>query len=143
MAVCLVLLIVLRSIRDTALVMFPLILAAVYTGATSVVLDLPFNFANVIVLPLLFGLGVASGIHLVVRARRANDTAALMRTSTPRAVLFSALTTIASFGSLALSGHRGMTSMGQLLTIAIVYTLLCALFVLPATLRWIEHRTDR
>ena len=142
-AVCLVLLIVLRSIRDTALVMFPLILAAVYTGATSVVLDLPFNFANVIVLPLLFGLGVASGIHLVVRARRANDTAALMRTSTPRAVLFSALTTIASFGSLALSGHRGMTSMGQLLTIAIVYTLLCALFVLPATLRWIEHRTDR
>ena len=135
-AVCIVLLIVLRSVRDLALVIFPLILAAVYTGATSVFLSLPLNFANVIVLPLLFGLGVASGIHLVARARRTGDIAALMRTSTPRAVMLSALTTIASFGSLALSGHRGMTSMGQLLTIAIVFTLICALIVLPAALRW-------
>jgi len=135
-AVCIVLLILLRSVRDLALVIFPLILAAVYAGATSVFLSLPLNFANVIVLPLLFGLGVASGIHLVARARRTGDIAALMRTSTPRAVMFSALTTIASFGSLALSGHRGMTSMGQLLTIAIVFTLICELIVLPAALRW-------
>ena len=142
-AVCIVLLVVLRSVRDTVLVIFPLILAAIYTGAASVLLDLPFNFANVIVLPLLFGLGVASGIHLVIRARRATDTKALMQTSTPRAVLFSALTTIASFGSLALSGHRGMTSMGQLLTIAIVFTLLCALIVLPALLKWTEQRAER
>lgn len=139
-AVCIVLLVVLRSVRGTLLVIFPLLLAAIYTGAASVLLDLPFNFANVIVLPLLFGLGVASGIHLVIRARRTPDTKALMRTSTPRAVLFSALTTIASFGSLALSGHRGMTSMGQLLTIAIVFTLLCTLIVLPATMRWVERR---
>ena len=142
-AVCIVLLVVLRSVRDTVLVIFPLILAAIYTGAASVLLDLPFNFANVIVLPLLFGLGVASGIHLVIRARRVADITALMRTSTPRAVLFSALTTIASFGSLALSGHRGMTSMGQLLTIAIVFTLLCALIVLPALLKWTEQRAER
>ena len=139
-AVCIVLLVVLRSVRDTLLVIFPLLLAAIYTGAASALLDLPFNFANVIVLPLLFGLGVASGIHLVIRARRTPDTKALMRTSTPRAVLFSALTTIASFGSLALSGHRGMTSMGQLLTIAIVFTLLCTLIVLPATMSWVERR---
>ena len=52
--------------------------------------------------------------------------------STPRAVMFSALTTIASFGSLALSGHQGMTSMGQLLTIAIGYTLLSTIVILPA-----------
>ena len=142
-AICVVLLGVLRSVRDTLLVIFPLVLAAVYTSAASVLLDLPFNFANVIVLPLLFGLGVASGIHLVVRARRATDTKALMRSSTPRAVLFSALTTVASFGSLALSGHRGMTSMGQLLTIAIVFTLLCTLIVLPAAMRWVERRAVR
>ncbi len=142
-AVCVVLLVVLRRVRDTLLVIFPLVLAAIYTGAASVLLDLPFNFANVIVLPLLFGLGVASGIHLVIRARRATDTASLMRTSTPRAVLFSALTTIASFGSLALSGHRGMTSMGQLLTIAIAFTLVCALIVLPALMIWVERRAAR
>ena len=140
-AVCLVLLVLLRSVIDVALVLFPLVLAAIFTGATAVLLGLPFNFANVIVLPLLFGLGVASGIHLVTRARRTVDTVELMRTSTPRAVLFSALTTIASFGSLALSGHRGMTSMGQLLTIAVAYTLVSTLIVLPALLKWIERRT--
>lgn len=142
-AVCIVLLLVLRSVRDTVLVIVPLILAALYTGATSYLLGLQFNFANIIVLPLLFGLGVASGIHLVIRSRRAADTESLMRTSTPRAVLFSALTTIASFGSLALSGHRGMTSMGQLLTIAIAYALICALVVLPALLVWLQRRADR
>lgn len=140
-AVTIVLLVLLRSTADTALVLFPLVLAASYTGATSYVFGRPFNFANVIVLPLLFGLGVASGVHIVTRARGAADTTALMHTSTPRAVLFSALTTIASFGSLALSGHRGMTSMGQLLTIAVVYTLVCTLIVLPALLRWLERRS--
>ncbi len=138
--VTIVLLAVLRRVADTMLVLAPLVLAALLTGATSVVLDLPFNFANVIVLPLLFGLGVASGVHLVMRRRSSGDAAELLRTSTPRAVLYSALTTIASFGSLALSGHRGMTSMGQLLTIAIVYTLVSTLFVLPALMTWLEQR---
>lgn len=142
-AVGLVLLVVLRRITDTGLVLFPLLLAAIYTGATSFLLGLPFNFANVIVLPLLFGLGVASGVHIVAQVRRSTDTASLMHTSTPRAVLFSALTTIASFGSLALSGHRGMTSMGQLLTVAIAYTLICTLVVLPALLIWLERRRSR
>ena len=103
-------------------------------------MNLPFNFANIIVLPLLFGLGVASGVHMVMRERAADRAIDIMRTSTPRAVLFSALTTIASFGSLALSGHLGMTSMGQLLTIAIGYTLICMLFVLPAMMAWLDRR---
>ncbi|NKB55670.1 MAG: MMPL family transporter [Alphaproteobacteria bacterium] len=141
--VTIILLVVLRRLVDTILVLVPLILAAIFTGATSVLFDLPFNFANVIVLPLLFGLGVASGVHLVNRARHATDIGNLLETSTPRAVLFSALTTIASFGSLALSGHRGMTSMGQLLTIAIFYTLLCTLVFLPALMMWIERRAAR
>jgi predicted RND superfamily exporter protein len=94
-----------------------------------VIFGIPFNFANIIVVPLLIGLGVASGIHLVMRARKNRDD--LMGTSTPRAVLFSALTTVASFGSLSVSGHRGTASMGELLTIAISLTLICALVVLP------------
>ena len=123
---------VLRRARDVALVLTPLGLAAAITTAATVALDLPFNFANVIVLPLLLGLGVASGIHLVMRHRHEPDRLSLLRTSTSRAVLFSALTTIASFGSLMAAGHPGMTSMGELLTVAISSTLVCTLVVLPS-----------
>ncbi|MFQ5984283.1 MAG: MMPL family transporter [Alphaproteobacteria bacterium] len=135
------LLMVLRSLRDALLVLLPLALAALLTVAASVLLDLPFNFANVVVLPLLMGLGVASGIHLVMRARVEADDVALLRTSTPRAVVLSALTTIASFGSLALSSHRGTASMGELLTIAIGFTLICTLIVLPALMALLGPRT--
>ena len=124
--------IVLRRAADIALVLAPLALAAVLTAAAAVALGLALNFANIIVLPLLMGLGVASGIHLVLRRRQESDGARLLTTSTPRAVLFSTLTTVASFGSLALSGHRGMTSMGQLLTLALGFTLVAMLVVLPS-----------
>lgn len=127
------LLIVLRSWRDSALVLAPLLLAALLTLAATVVLGVPFNFANVIALPLLFGLGVAGGIHVVSRART-EGTERLSGSSTPRAVLLSALTTIASFGALALSAHRGTASMGVLLTVAIGLSLLTTLVVLPALL---------
>jgi len=125
------LLIVLRSLRDSLMVMAPLLLAGLLTVAATVVLNVPFNFANVIVLPLLFGLGVSSGINMAVRGRQ-QGARSLLVTSTPRAVLFSALTTIGSFGSLALSTHPGMASMGLLLTVALTFTTLCTLLMLPA-----------
>ena len=135
-AIFVLLITVLRSLRDTMLVIAPLALAALLTVAASVALGISFNFANVIVLPLLAGLGVASGIHLVARAREPEQTTALMQTSTPRAVILSALTTIGSFGSLAVSSHRGTSSMGELLTIAIAFTLISTLIVLPALMSW-------
>jgi hypothetical protein len=134
------LLCLLRSLRDTLLVFYPLVVAGLLTVATAVLFDLSFNFANVIVLPLLMGLGVASGIHLVMRSREALADIALLRTSTPRAVAFSALTTILSFGSLAVSTHRGTASMGILLTIAIGFTLLGGLIALPALMGWLDTR---
>jgi hopanoid biosynthesis associated RND transporter like protein HpnN len=123
---------ILERWRDTALVFAPLLLAGLLTVATAVAIGLPFNFANIIVLPLLFGLGVASGIHLVVREGEEDDIGSALETSTPRAVVFSALTTIGSFGSIALSSHPGTSSMGVLLTVAIAMTLVCTLIVLPA-----------
>ncbi len=138
-AIALLLLVLLRRWAAVVLVLAPLLLAALLTVAATVVFALPFNFANVIVLPLLFGLGVASGLHIELRARQAGPQRVLM-TSTPRAVLFSALTTIGSFGALALSSHTGTASMGILLTIAITLTLVSTLVVLPALLheagRW-------
>jgi hypothetical protein len=130
--IALMLAVLLRNLRDVLFVFAPVTLAAVLTVAASVLLDLPFNFANVIVLPLLFGLGVASAIHFVLRERKEGGSAGVLGTSTPRAVVFSALTTIGSFGSIALSSHPGTSSMGVLLTAAITMTLGCTLVMLPA-----------
>lgn len=130
--ITLFLIVLLRRIGDVLLILFPLALAATLTIAAGVVFNIPFNYANVIVLPLLLGIGVDSGIHLVLRARQSGgeDSAA-----TRRAVFYAALTTIASFGSLTLSNHRGTASMGELLSIAIGFTLLCTLVVLPVAMR--------
>jgi len=132
-AVTLLLLFLWRRVTDAALVLIPLILASALTVAAAVLLGIPFNFADVIVLPLLLGIGVDSGIHLVHRARIGNEsTSNLLATSTARAVAFSAFTTIASFGTLGLATHRGMATLGQLLTLGVCVTLLCNLVVLPA-----------
>lgn len=146
-AIALLLLAVLRSPRDCLMVLVPLMLAAAMTVAAGVLLDLPFNFANVIVLPLLLGLGVDSGIHTVMRARELRrgspgSSGTPEANSTPRAILLSALTTLASFGSLGLSNHPGTASMGTLLTLAIVITLFCILLLLPALLAATERRKE-
>ena len=139
-AIGLLLVVLLRDVRDVLLVFAPLVLAALLTVAASVLGGLPFNFANVIVLPLLFGLGVANGIHLIMRERDEAGVGAVMGTSTPRAVVFSALTTMGSFGSIALSSHPGTSSMGTLLTIAIALTLVCTLVVLPALMAIVPRK---
>ncbi|MBI1366460.1 MAG: MMPL family transporter [Alphaproteobacteria bacterium] len=132
-----------RNISLVFLMMLPLLLAASLTTATGVIFNIPFNYANVIVLPLLLGVGVDSGIHLVLRQQQVKAGEHVYGTSTPRAVFFSALTTVASFGSLMLSSHRGTASMGELLSIAIGYTLICTLIVLPPLFRLGERRAER
>jgi hypothetical protein len=131
-AIALLLLVVLRRLRDIVSVLVPLLLAGLLTLATAVVAGLPLNFANIITLPLLLGIGVAFDIYFVIRWRACEGS--LLRSSTARAVLFSALTTGTAFGSLALSRAPGLAEMGKLLLIALAYTLLCTLFVLPALL---------
>jgi uncharacterized protein len=132
--ITLLLAVLMHRVRDIFLIFAPLTLAALLTVDASVLIGVPFNFANVIVLPLLFGLGVASGIHLVVREHLEHTTIGIIRTSTPSAVVYSALTTIASFATIALSSHPGTASMGILLSIAITMTLVCTLVVLPAAM---------
>ncbi len=122
---------VLRRVVDSLAALVPLVLAALYCGGLAVVLGIPLNFANVIVLPLLFGLGIDSGLHLVVRWREAPG-APLLDNTTPRAVLVSALTTLASFGSLSLSDHPGTASMGQLLMLSLATVLVSVFLILPA-----------
>ncbi len=135
--ICVLLFVVLRRPLDVALVFAPVVLAGLWTLAATVVSGLSFNLANVIVLPLLFGLGVAGAIHLVARVRDSGGTNQAMQTSTPRAVVLSALTTIGSFGSISLSAHPGTASMGVLLMIAISMTMVATLVFLPALMRLI------
>jgi len=133
--ISLVLLLLLRSFRDTLFILIPLLLAATLTGAFSVLIKIPLNFANIIALPLLLGIGVDSAIHIIHRSRSAPpEDGRLLATSSARAVLVSALTTIFSIGNLAFSPHLGTASMGKLLTIGICMTLLCTLIVLPSLL---------
>lgn len=138
--IALMLLTVLGRVKDVLLVFAPLLLAGLYTLAASVLFGVAFNFANVIVLPLLFGLGVAGGIHLVVRERQQANTQQTTTSLTSRAILFSALTTMGSFGSIALSAHPGTASMGLLLSIAITLTLVCTLVFLPALMATLRPR---
>ena len=129
----LVLLILLRSLRNTLLVIWPLLLAGLLTAATNVLLNNPFNFANIIALPLLMGMGVDSGIHIMHRLYASvKEGEHLLQTSTARGVFFSSLTTLLSFTSLAFTNHQGIASMGLLLAIGISFTLICTLIVLPA-----------
>ena len=130
--IALILLLVLRSLRDTLLVLAPLLLAALLTVIACVLLPLPLNFANIIALPLLLGVGVAFDIYFVMNWR--DGETHLLQSPTARAILFSALTTGTAFGSLALSKHPGTASMGLLLIISLIFTLFCTLFVLPALL---------
>lgn len=131
-ATTLVLLLLLRSLRDVLVVMVPLGLASVATVATLVLLDEPFNFANVIGLPLLLGIGVDSGVHVLHRARAGGRDP--LASSTQRAVVYSALTTLAGFANLSFSPHPGTSSMGRILAIGVGYTLIATLVVLPAYL---------
>lgn len=131
-AIALLLFLVLRRVRDVALVLAPLALASLLTVATCAVLKLPINYANIIALPLLLGIGVSFDIYFVTAWRAGHNFP--LQSPTARAVLFSALTTVAAFGSLAASSHPGTSEMGKLLTIALGWTLLSTLLVLPALL---------
>jgi len=130
----------LRSITATLLVLIPLLLAALFTGACTVLLGLPFNFANIIALPLLLGIGIDSSLHMVHRSRSTGVVYEnLLHTSTARAIFYSALTTLVGFGSLVFSTHQGTASMGLLLTVGLFLTLVCVLIILPVLL----HSTSK
>lgn len=141
LVVGLVLLLVLRSLRDTLLVLTPLVLAALFTLAIQVLIGMPLNMANILVLPLIFGLGVDNGIHVVHRFRRDGSVDSLMHSSTPRAVILSTLTTIGTFAALSLSPHQGTASIGLLLTFAVGFLLVLVLCLLPVLLAQFGSRS--
>lgn len=128
-SITLILAFVLRRASDVLVTLVPLLLAAVVTLELTVLFGLPLNFANIIALPLLLGVGVAFKIYYVL-AWREGETS-LLASPLTRAVLFSAMTTATAFASLWLSNHPGTSSMGKLLSLALVTTLVAAVLFQP------------
>jgi hopanoid biosynthesis associated RND transporter like protein HpnN len=122
--------ITLRRITDVLLTLVPLLVAGAVTLEICVLIKLPLNFANIVALPLLLGVGVAFKIYYVTAWRSGRTN--LLQTSLTRAIFFSALTTATAFGSLWLSSHPGTSSMGKLLALSLVTTLAAVLLFQPA-----------
>ncbi|MDB5723518.1 MAG: hopanoid biosynthesis-associated transporter HpnN [Novosphingobium sp.] len=130
--VSLLLFAVLRSVREVAFTLAPVVLSGFLTLGSCVVIGQPLNFANIIAFPLLFGVGVAFHIYFVMAWRA--GTGDLLQTSLARAIVFSALATGSAFGALWISDHPGTASMGLILMISLIWTLVCALIFEPALL---------
>jgi hopanoid biosynthesis associated RND transporter like protein HpnN len=129
-AITILLFAVLRRFIDVVYTVLPVMLTGLLTLGTCVIIGQPINFANIIALPLLFGIGVAFHIYLVMAWRSGEEH--FLTSSLTRAVLFSGLTTGIAFGALWISAHPGTASMGKLLLISLAYTLGTAMFFGPA-----------
>ena len=140
-AICGLLLFALRRMRDVAITMAPIVLTGLLTMGSCVLIGQPLNFANIIALPLLFGIGVAFHIYFVM-AWRSGDSH-LLTSSLARGVFFSALATATGFGSLWASSHPGTASMGKLLMISLLWTLASALLFQPALMGTAQRQSDR
>lgn len=131
-AITLILWIAMRRLLDVVLALGPLVLAGVMTLEAAQLLGVSLNYANIIALPLMFGVGVAFHIYYLLAWRQ--GVVDVLASSLTRAIFFSALTTGVAFGSLWASSHPGTASMGKLLAISLVFTLLAAFIIVPAFL---------
>ena len=133
-----VLLLYFREPLTPLLILIPLGLTSLFTFALVELTGLTINMANILVVPLIFGLGVDTGIHVVHRYHGSRNINELLQSSTPRAVTLSALTTVGTFFSLAFSPHQGAASIGLILSVAITILIVVTFAVLPALLAVFE-----
>lgn len=140
LAIMIVLYLDFRSIRYVALAMVPLGLGMLQMFGLLGLLDIPLNPANMIVLPLILGIGVDDGVHVVHDFRRQQGRYRISP-STASAVLITSLTTMIGFGSLMIASHQGLQSLGRVLTIGVSCCLFTSLIMLPAMMIWMtRHR---
>jgi hypothetical protein len=132
--------ITLRRVRDVLLTLIPLLVAGIVTLELAVVFGLRLNFANIIALPLLLGVGVAFKIYYMLAWR--SGRTALVQSTLTRAVIFSAMTTATAFGSLWMSSDPGTSSMGELMALALVCTMAAAVLFQPALMGPPRRRVD-
>lgn len=131
-AIAVVLMLALRRVRDAALVLVTLAMSTLLTALLARLAGMSINFANIIALPLLLGVGVSFNVYFVMNWR--NGLREFLGSPTARAILFSALTTGTAFGSLAIARHPGTAGMGLLLLLSLFAVLLSTFVFLPALL---------
>jgi predicted RND superfamily exporter protein len=127
-----------RSLRNAFIASLPLAVGVLQTFGILGLLDLPLNPANMIALPLMLGLGVDYGVH-IVHDYLEQKGRYKMSSSTAVAVLVDSLTTIVGFGALMIASHQGLQSLGRVLTIGVSCCLFTSLIMLPAILTWMSR----
>ncbi|MEI8064753.1 MAG: MMPL family transporter, partial [Verrucomicrobiota bacterium] len=123
----------LRGWLATLLTLVPLVTGTIWMMGAMAVLHIRFNPANILTLPLMVGIGVAYGVYIIQRYREDGE-ASFYGKSTGRAVMLSALTSVIAFGSLLTGAHRGICSLGLVMTIGVLACLVSTLTLLPALL---------
>jgi len=141
-AICLLTFIHFRSLGSVILALLPVVIGSVWLGGIMGCFNIPFNPANIMTLPLVIGIGVTNGIHILNRFAEEQSPSILAK-STGKAVLVSGLTTIAGFGSLAFAKHRGIESLGYVMATGVAACMLAALTFLPALLNLLARRHQK
>ncbi len=132
-AIALMVLIHFRSLMCVILSLVPVAIGSAWTMGLMGVAGIPFNPANIMTLPLVIGIGVTNGIHILNRVAEERD-ASILSKSTGKAVLVSGLTALAGFGSLTLGKHQGIQSLGLVMAMGIAACMIAGLTFLPALL---------
>jgi predicted RND superfamily exporter protein len=138
-AIAIMVLIHFRSFSCVVLSLIPVAFGSLWMIGVMGIFNLPFNPANIMTLPLIIGIGVTNGIHILNRFAEEQHPSILAR-STGKAVLVSALTTIAGFGSLILAEHRGIRSLGSIMATGVATCMIMGLTFLPAILNILNKR---
>ena len=124
-----------------ALALVPVSVGFIWLGGLMAWLNVPLNPANIMTLPLVIGIGVTNGIHILNRFAE-EQTPSILARSTGKAVFVSGLTTIAGFGSLILAKHRGIQSLGYVMATGVAMCMIAGLTFLPALLNLLMRRRE-
>ena len=125
-----------RNLRTTFFILLPTIVGSIWTVGIMELIGVRFNLANLVILPLIIGIGVVNGVHIVHRFREDSDgQTTVLSKSTGQAVTLSSLTTIIGFGSLMVADHQGVYSLGLVLSIGVGSCMLTSITLLPALLK--------
>ena len=136
-AIAILLILLMKIKKDALIILLSVFIGGAFTFGFMLIFNIPLNFANIIGLPLLLGIGVDSGIHITDRFRQEHKSQRnIFMTSSSRGVIVSSLTTICSIGNLAFSSHQGTASMGLLLSLGLASMMISTMIVLPAFLIW-------
>jgi len=133
-----------RNLRDTVLATVPLLFGGVWLLETMGLLGWEFNLANLFAVPIIIGTGVDNGVNMLYRWREERDKSRLiLTTAVGKSVTIASLTTIAGFAALIPATHRGIASLGWVLSLGVLFILIATLVVLPAILQLVGGMLSR